>query len=86
MATPKHMKWWTEARFGMFIHWGLFSIHSRGVWSMFLEHTPIDEYSRLADRFTPQHFDARGWVRAVEGTQTSRGVLLAHCPGKDVDI
>ena len=62
----ERIRWFTEARFGMFLHWGLFSIHSRGVWSMFLEHTPFDEYSRLADRFTPEHFDPGEWVRAAQ--------------------
>lgn len=62
----ERLKWWIEARFGMFLHWGLFSIHSRGVWSTFLEHTPYDEHSRLADRFTPESFDAGKWVLTAQ--------------------
>ncbi|RLE59752.1 MAG: hypothetical protein DRN53_06805 [Thermoprotei archaeon] len=54
----KRMKWFSEAIFGMFIHWGLYSILGRGEWIMYLERILRDEYTKLADKFKPEKFDA----------------------------
>ena len=50
--------WFTQARFGMFIHFGLYSLLGRGEWTMNRERIDPKEYARLADRFTAEHFDA----------------------------
>ena len=49
----RRMKWWHEARFGMFIHWGLYSVLGRHEWAMETEGIPVAEYERLAARFNP---------------------------------
>jgi len=54
--------WFQEARFGMFIHWGVYSIPGRGEWLMYQEHVPFSEYKELADRFNPKEFNPREWV------------------------
>jgi alpha-L-fucosidase len=68
------MKWWSDARFGMFIHWGLYSVPA-GVWGgetnygeWFLEqtHMPVSQYEKFADQFNPVKFDALAWVRAAK--------------------
>ena len=56
------MQWWQEARFGMFIHWGVYSIPGRGEWLMYQEHVPIQEYGALADQFNPRDFNPKEWV------------------------
>ncbi|MDA0745848.1 MAG: alpha-L-fucosidase [bacterium] len=66
------MAWWREARFGMFIHWGLYAIPagvwkgkeipSIGEWIMFRAQIPVAEYAKLAERFNPVDFDAKAWV------------------------
>ena len=56
------MQWWQEARFGMFIHWGVYSIPGRGEWLMYQEHVPISEYAALADQFNPSDFNPKEWV------------------------
>lgn len=56
------LQWWRDARFGMFIHWGLYSILGRGEWVRFNEHIPDNVYEKLADRFIPRHFDADAWA------------------------
>jgi len=56
------MAWWQEARFGMFIHWGVYSIPGRGEWLMYQEHVPIPDYAKLADRFNPHDFNPKEWV------------------------
>ncbi|MDO8587148.1 MAG: alpha-L-fucosidase [Armatimonadota bacterium] len=58
----ERMKWFHEARFGMFIHWGLYAIPSRGEWVMYQEQIPVSEYAELAKQFNPSRFDANSWV------------------------
>ncbi|MFB3829614.1 MAG: alpha-L-fucosidase [Bryobacteraceae bacterium] len=59
----RRMKWWHEARFGMFIHWGLYSVLGRHEWVMEREGIPVDEYEQLAKRFVPKPNAARAWAR-----------------------
>ena len=44
----RRMKWWHDARFGMFIHWGLYSVVGRHEWVMEAEGIPVAEYEQLA--------------------------------------
>jgi alpha-L-fucosidase len=60
------LKWWIEARFGMFIHWGLYSIHARGEWVMYHERIPKTEYIHLAKKFHPKKFDVSEWVSLAQ--------------------
>jgi alpha-L-fucosidase len=50
--------WFTEARYGLFIHYGLYSLLERGEWVWNREEIPLEEYKKLADRFTAKDFDA----------------------------
>src|SRR5687767_3406693 len=50
----RRMKWWREAKFGMFIHWGLYSIPGRHEWVMEMEGIPAWEYEKLAKQFDPK--------------------------------
>lgn len=60
------LAWWHEARFGMFIHWGLYAIPARAEWVMYLERIPRVEYAKLAERFKPERFDADEWVEIAK--------------------
>jgi alpha-L-fucosidase len=70
------MKWWREARFGMFIHWGLYDVPAGeyngqrskriGEWIMDWASIPRTEYEKFAPRFNPVKFDAREWVRIAK--------------------
>ncbi|WP_259070114.1 alpha-L-fucosidase [Mucilaginibacter sp. X4EP1] len=51
-----------DMKFGLFIHWGIYSILGDGEWVMHNEKIPYDSYKRLADFFNPQAFDAKEWV------------------------
>jgi alpha-L-fucosidase len=62
----RRMRWWHEARFGMFIHWGLYSVLGRHEWAMEEEGIPVAEYQLLANRFTPQPNAARAWARLAK--------------------
>lgn len=50
--------WFTNCRYGLFIHYGLFSLLERGEWVWNREQIPVEEYRTLADRFTAESFDA----------------------------
>ncbi|MDO8682176.1 MAG: alpha-L-fucosidase [Armatimonadota bacterium] len=58
----ERMKWFHQARFGMFIHWGLYSIPARGEWVMYQEQIPAADYAHLAKKFNPKKLDAASWV------------------------
>ena len=60
---PARMAWWREARFGMFIHYGLYSQVGRNEWVMSLENYPIAEYEKLAETFCPKPGAPREWAR-----------------------
>lgn len=63
------MAWWTEARFGMFIHFGLYSMPARREWVRRIESIPAETYdAKYLPRFNPDLFDARAWVRAAKET------------------
>jgi len=62
-AYERRMRWFHQARFGMFIHYGLYSLLERGEWVMFTERIPTAEYARLADRFRASRFDAAALAR-----------------------
>ncbi|MGC3959235.1 MAG: alpha-L-fucosidase [Verrucomicrobiota bacterium] len=68
------MAWFRDARFGMFIHWGVYSVPA-GEWNgktgygeWFLEetHIPVSQYEKFADQFNPVKFDAKAWVKAAK--------------------
>ena len=66
------LDWWRDARFGLFIHWGLYAIPAGrwkgqaipgiGEWIMYRARIPVAEYEQLAKQFNPTGFDAAEWV------------------------
>ncbi|MGA3323012.1 MAG: alpha-L-fucosidase [Terriglobia bacterium] len=62
----RRMKWWHEARFGMFIHWGLYAVIGQHEWAMEVEGIPVAQYQQLAKHFTPQPHAAREWAKLAK--------------------
>ena len=72
------MEWWRDAKFGMFIHWGLYAIPAGewkgekvekgkiGEWIMHSLDIDISEYEKLANEFNPIKFDASKWVKIAK--------------------
>ncbi|MBR5206410.1 MAG: alpha-L-fucosidase [Alistipes sp.] len=62
----RSQKEFAEDRFGIFIHWGIYSMFAQGEWYMQNAGINRDEYAKAADAFYPHRFDAREWVSAVK--------------------
>ena len=68
------MDWWREARFGLFIHWGLYAVPAgewkgetnHAEWILTTAQIPVAEYEEFASQFNPVKFDAAGWVRMAK--------------------
>lgn len=58
-------EWFRELRFGIFVHWGLYSIPAKGEWLMMVERYSPDEYLRFLPRFTPRKDCVKDWVSAA---------------------
>jgi alpha-L-fucosidase len=71
------MKWWHEAKFGMFIHWGAFSVLARDVWNMEHEAIPVAEYEQLGKQFTPPPGAPRVWAKLAKQAGQKYMVLTA---------
>ena len=59
----RRMKWWNEARYGMFVHWGLYAQVGRNEWVWAIENIPREQYECLARTFKPKPRPAREWAR-----------------------
>jgi alpha-L-fucosidase len=67
--TPENLKsreWFEEARFGLFIHWGVYSTLGDGEWVMNNQEIPIKTYEKLPGFFNPTQFDAKEWVQMAK--------------------
>ncbi|KQR71999.1 alpha-L-fucosidase [Pedobacter sp. Leaf176] len=62
----KQRAWFSDARFGLFIHWGPFSIPGSGEWVMNERKVTVKNYSRLEKFFNPIDFDAAKWVSTAK--------------------
>ena len=74
----EQIQWWQDLKFGLFIHWGLYSMHGRGEWLMFNEKIPAAEYARLAEQFNPGKFDAVEWARIAKDAGMQYSVMVAR--------
>lgn len=71
------MEWFREARFGMFIHWGLYSIPARGEWVRNTEEMPEEAYLPFFHEFDPVDYDPGKWVKAAKKAGMKYVVLTA---------
>ena len=78
------LQWWQDAKFGLFLHWGLYSI---GEWNgkpqkgnehfMFAEKIPLKEYAKIGETFKPTHFNADAWAKSAKDAGMKYVVITA---------
>jgi alpha-L-fucosidase len=74
LPQDSRLDWWREARFGMFIHWGLYAVPAgewgtgtdHGEWILTTAQIPVPEYEKFKDQFNPVKFDAEAWVKMAK--------------------
>lgn len=67
--SPENMKnreWFQDAKFGLFIHWGVYSVLGDGEWVMNNKQIPIATYEKLPAFFNPTQFDAAAWLQMAK--------------------
>jgi len=65
-ANRQMREWFQDAKFGMFIHWGVYSILGEGEWVMHTKKITVEEYEKLPPRFNPTEYDPAEWVRIAK--------------------
>ncbi len=71
------MEWWSDSRFGMFIHWGLYSGAARHEWVKHNEHMTNEQYQKYFDEFNPDQFDPVKWAKEAKSAGMKYAVLTA---------
>ncbi|MEO8171746.1 MAG: alpha-L-fucosidase [Sediminibacterium sp.] len=88
VSKEERMKWWREARFGMFIHWGVYAqfagvyngheqLRGGAEWIMNRSKIPVAEYQAMAKQFNPVKFDADAWVKTAKNAGMKYIVITA---------
>ena len=88
----ERVSWWREARYGMFIHWGVYAelagewkgkrINGPGEWIMYNAKIPVNEYEKMAADFNPVKFNAEEWVKIAKEAGMKYIIITAkHCDG-----
>lgn len=71
----KRMQWWTDARFGIFIHWGLYAQAARHEWVKQRERITTENYQKYFDHFNPDEFDPKKWAKEAKAAGMKYAVL-----------
>lgn len=74
-AKTKRMEWWTQARFGMFIHWGLYAEAARHEWVKKHERMTNEEYQKYFEVFDPDLFDPHEWAKMAKNAGMKYAVI-----------
>ena len=96
---PEHrdarMAWWRDAKFGMFIHWGLYAIPADGEWHMRAHQLPLADYKIFAGQFNPVKFNADEWAALAHDagmkymvitTKHHDGFAMFHSQASDYNV
>ena len=71
----KRMQWWKDARFGMFIHWGLYALPARHEWVKNQERITNETYQKYFDEFNPDLFEPKKWAKEAKAAGMKYAVL-----------
>ena len=73
----QRMKWWTDARFGMFIHWGLYALPARHEWVKNYERMTSEQYQKYFEMYNPDLYNPKEWARMAKEAGMKYVVLTA---------
>jgi len=73
----ERLKWWTDARFGMFIHWGLYALPARHEWVKNRERLTTEQYQKYFENFNPDLYNPKEWARMAKEAGMKYVVLTA---------
>ncbi len=73
----QRLKWWTDARFGMFIHWGLYALPARHEWVKNAERMTNEQYQKYFDMFNPDLWDPHEWAKMAKAAGMKYVVLTS---------
>lgn len=73
----QRMAWWTDARFGMFIHWGLYALPARHEWVKNAERLTNEQYQKYFEEFNPDLYNPKEWARMAKEAGMKYVVLTA---------
>ncbi|MCX7427319.1 MAG: alpha-L-fucosidase [Planctomycetia bacterium] len=65
-AEPASVRWFEDAKFGLFVHWGVYSVLGEGEWAMNNKKITVEDYEKLPPKFNPTKFDSAQWVSTVK--------------------
>ena len=71
------MQWYLDAKLGMFIHWGIYSVYGHGEWARSYEEISIDEYQNNFDNFDPKNYNPKAWAELAKNAGMKYAVLTA---------
>lgn len=77
LQKAERLKWWTDARFGMFIHWGLYALPARHEWVKNAERMTNGQYQKYFDMFNPDMWDPHEWAKMAKAAGMKYVVLTA---------
>lgn len=77
IAYERRTQWYREARFGMFIHWGLYAIPAKGEWIRSTERIPKEDYMKYFYAFNPKDYNPHKWVKIAKNAGMKYIVLTA---------
>jgi alpha-L-fucosidase len=81
-VSAQGLEWFQDVRFGMFIHWGLYSIIAKQEWVMHTDRIPVPEYEKLVPQFNPVKYNADEWVSiAADAGQKYMVITSRHHDG-----
>jgi alpha-L-fucosidase len=76
--SPVKMRWWRDAKLGIMLHFGLYSIPAKGEWYEYDAKVPAAQYAELATRFKPRHFDPDLWAALAKEAGARYMVMTAR--------
>jgi len=78
MTDKERMRWFKEARFGLFVHWGLYSLLGRGTWYMLRDQISVAEINKLSRQFNPDKYDPNEWAQLAQEAGMRYAVLTTR--------